>query len=250
MIQEERLTRILSIINENRFVTAEELKNILYVSLSTIRRDLAELNRRGLIVRSQGGAIAKSEIESTDAVAINADPLLKAKTAIAKRAAELVHDGDTIFLAFSSTVFLMISALQKKKNITVVTNSTKAVMLLSKMGITAYGCCGKVDDQRGYIYGNDAVEFISKFNFDASFFSCNVVSQLGDICIDSSMVAPIKASLLRAKNRICLCDASKFKKTVDNSQQNAFTAQNIDILITDDISYHSSFSQKALIVHS
>ena len=63
MFQEERLAQILSMINEKKFVTSEELKNTLYVSLSTVRRDLAELDRRGLIVRSHGGAIAKSEAE-------------------------------------------------------------------------------------------------------------------------------------------------------------------------------------------
>lgn len=243
MIQEERLVRILSIINENKFVTAEELKNSLYVSLSTIRRDLAELNSRGLIIRSHGGAIVKSEAESTDYIAIDTDPLSAAKTAIAQRAAELVNDGDTIFMAASSTVLMMIDYLQEKKNITVVTNGLRTVHLLSEHGIRVYGCGGNFVEQSNALCGNSAVEFIESFNYDTAFFSCVALSPLGDICMEPQFAPVIKASVLRSKKCACLCDGSKFGK---HAPHNTLTANQIDFLITDSLDSPRAFASKII----
>ncbi|MEA5136699.1 MAG: DeoR/GlpR family DNA-binding transcription regulator [Candidatus Fimivivens sp.] len=243
MIKEERLVQILSIINEKKFITAEELENLLYVSLSTVRRDLAELNRRGLIIRSQGGAIVKSEAESTDTIAMVTDPLSAAKTAIAKRASEMVNDGDVIFMSASSTVLLMARFLREKRNITVVTNSLQAVSLLSEYDISVYGCGGKFIEHSNALCGNSAVEFIDGFNYDATFFSCTAISPLGDICTDPKFVPVLKASLLRSKKRVCLCDGSKFEKA---ALHNTLTANQIDFLITDSVAYPRSFAQKVM----
>lgn len=243
MIQEERLVKILSIINENKFVTAEELKNLLYISLSTIRRDLAELNKRGLIIRSHGGAIVKSESETTEHISIETDALSTAKTAIAKRAAEFVNDGDTIFMAASSTVSLMTRFLADKKDITVVTNSLSTVWKLSENKIRVYCCGGNFDEQSNALSGNAAIEFIDSFNYDMTFFSCDAISPLGDICIGYKFTPIVKAAMQRSQKSVCLCDSGKFGK---HSIYNSFNANRIDLLITDSIEVPRVFWQKTV----
>ena len=57
-MSEERLQKILRLIESNRTISAKELEAQLYVSSATVRRDLTELSRRGLIVRSHGKAMA------------------------------------------------------------------------------------------------------------------------------------------------------------------------------------------------
>ncbi|MBQ5649113.1 MAG: DeoR/GlpR transcriptional regulator, partial [Clostridia bacterium] len=56
MLIEERYDKILQFLDEEEYVTASELAKKLFVSLPTVRRDLAELARRNQIVRSHGGA--------------------------------------------------------------------------------------------------------------------------------------------------------------------------------------------------
>lgn len=56
MLKNERYERILEILDENTYVTANELSERLYVSIPTVRRDLTELQRQGLIRRNHGGA--------------------------------------------------------------------------------------------------------------------------------------------------------------------------------------------------
>ena len=56
MLKEERYDKILEIINEESYTSAQNLAERLFVSLPTVRRDLTELQKRKLIVRSHGGA--------------------------------------------------------------------------------------------------------------------------------------------------------------------------------------------------
>jgi DeoR/GlpR family transcriptional regulator of sugar metabolism len=56
MLKEERYDKILAILEEEQYISAAKLSKMLYVSLPTIRRDLAELGRRNQIIRSHGGA--------------------------------------------------------------------------------------------------------------------------------------------------------------------------------------------------
>ena len=55
MLKTQRLDEILSILRQSRYVTVAELSDQLYASPATIRRDLALLEKSGLLVKSHGG---------------------------------------------------------------------------------------------------------------------------------------------------------------------------------------------------
>lgn len=244
MLQEERLVQILSIINEKKFVTAEELQKTLYVSLSTVRRDLAELSRRELIIRSHGGAIAMSQNEIRNAVTIDSDPMAQAKQQIAKKAAELVNAGDVIFLAASGTVAPMANYLAEKKSLTVVTNSIQLVNLLQGTNVDVYGTGGLYVERNSALYGNDAIEFISSFNYDKAFFSCHCISSDGILGYNSIQLVPIvRAAMHRANKRICVFTSNKLNKT---ASRNAFTAKQVDLFITDAFEVPENLAQKTI----
>ena len=56
MLKEERYDKIIEILEEEKYISVQELSKRLYVSLPTIRRDLTELQKRKLIIRSHAGA--------------------------------------------------------------------------------------------------------------------------------------------------------------------------------------------------
>ena len=89
MIQEERLKQILAMIDKNGLVTVEDLTQKLYVSTSTVRRDLAELSARGLVRRTSGGAVALSDKSVSDPLAPELRLDNGSAARIAARAAEL-----------------------------------------------------------------------------------------------------------------------------------------------------------------
>lgn len=60
MLADERLFRISELLSQQRTVSASDLRDLLGVTTATIRRDLVDLECKGLLVRSHGGAVSKS----------------------------------------------------------------------------------------------------------------------------------------------------------------------------------------------
>lgn len=121
MIPAVRQEKILEILSNNEIVTVESLMNELQVSVSTLRRDLIKLEGEKKITLLHGGGVRLApktvELNIFTKLEMNKD----AKERIARKAAGLVEDGDTIFLDPSSTTYLMIPFLAGK-DITVLTN--------------------------------------------------------------------------------------------------------------------------------
>ncbi len=231
MLKEERYDRIISILEKEKYASAQKLSNMLYVSLPTIRRDLAELDRRNQIIRSHGGAKA---IEPEHIVA----PLDFRKTVhstqkrrLCQAAANLVSDNDIIFIDSSTTTLQMAEFLSEKKNIIVITNGIPLAALLINKGIKTYCTGGEIFQNSLAHFGSFAEEFIQKFNIDVMFFSCHGVSDAGMLTDPSLPETQIrKVAINQSKKSVFLCDKSKFSLS---TPYNLMHIQNADYVITD-----------------
>ena len=99
----ERQRRIIDVVRDRHAVRVSTLSDLLGVSEVTVRRDLEDLEHRGLLERTHGGAISTRRMGSEPAYleAMARDP--GAKRAIGQAAAALVEPGDTIFLNGGTT---------------------------------------------------------------------------------------------------------------------------------------------------
>jgi DeoR/GlpR family transcriptional regulator of sugar metabolism len=120
--RETRQKEILKTIRGQGGVRVAELCVSFEASEATIRRDLDELEASGMVKRTHGGAIAVKESPPERAVLQRAGQDVDEKQAIAREAASLIRDGDTIFLGSGSTTLFMVPFLQDL-SITVITNS-------------------------------------------------------------------------------------------------------------------------------
>ena len=115
-----RTNRILEILTERERVEVSALAEELGVSQVTMRKDLTELERRGLIRREHGFAVLRSADNVEGRLAYHYEE----KRTIARRAAGLVHDGDTIMVESGSCCALLVAELAAaERDVTVVTNS-------------------------------------------------------------------------------------------------------------------------------
>ncbi|QOY60291.1 DeoR/GlpR family DNA-binding transcription regulator [Thermophilibacter immobilis] len=115
-----RANRILEILTERTRVEVAELAARLGVSQVTMRKDLADLESRGLIKREHGLAF----LQSTDNVEGRLAYHYEEKLKIARRAIEYVHDGDTIMIESGSCCALLAAQLADAfHNVTIITNS-------------------------------------------------------------------------------------------------------------------------------
>ena len=124
----KRQQALLKELREEKTIDVETVAQKLGVSPTTIRRDLVMFEKQNLIERFHGGATLLEESlreEDTPADSHEAEDK-EQKQIIARYAAELVEDGDTIFINSSSTALMMLDYL-KGKRVIVVTNNGFAV---------------------------------------------------------------------------------------------------------------------------
>lgn len=119
-MKKQREKEILSLLVNRRRIEVTELSALLGVSQVTIRKDLDQLEKMHLIRRVHGFAELSSEDDINSRLAWHYEE----KTKIAEKAAELIQDGDTVFIENGSCCALAALAIARtKKNVTIVTNS-------------------------------------------------------------------------------------------------------------------------------
>ena len=99
----KRQSDILKIIDDNVYVSVNELAALTYTSPSSIRRDLSALQNLGLVKRSHGGAGLSKTVDKVAGFYSRVSQNIKEKRAIAKKAASLLRDGQSILIDSSST---------------------------------------------------------------------------------------------------------------------------------------------------
>lgn len=232
MFKEERKNTILDILKEKEYASAELLSKLLYVSLPTVRRDLAELSGEGLIKRCHGGAASLSAEKTGMPIGYRINFGQKEKMIVAEKASKLVKKGDVIFIDPSSTVLDMLPFIKEISELTVVTNSLRALnALCDKPNIRLYSTGGSFVKSSMAFVGKQAMDFISGFNFDLFFFSSAAVNEKGMITDYSEPETLLrKSSLKYAKKTVFLCTSDKFGK---NCAYNVCPLSSLDEIICD-----------------
>ena len=214
MIKKERQERILELLNRKEFVSVSEISEELFISPSSVRRDLSELERKHILKRSYGGArliTAKSNVVSFGARSYD---YVEAKQTIAAKAARLVREGNVVFLDQSSTCYFLAMELARFQNLTVVTNNLEILSLLSRTELTVIATGGVVSrENRSCLVGGGAQRGFSEINADILFFSANAITEEGVITDCTQEEIFLRHAMLdHAARKVFLCDSSKLGK--------------------------------------
>jgi len=231
MLKEERYDRIIEILEEETYINASSLSERLYVSMPTIRRDLAELSRRNLIVRSHGGAKKVGADRIVTPLNYRKTLNLSEKKKIAKKAVDVIKDNDIIFIDASTTALYMGELIAEKRGITVVTNGIPLSIALTEKGIKTYCTGGEIQKSSLGYAGEFTQLFIKNFNFDLCFFSCHALTEDGKIADTSLEENLVRITAIRnSKKSVFLCDSSKKGLS---APYNLSDADEIDLIITE-----------------
>jgi DeoR/GlpR family transcriptional regulator of sugar metabolism len=130
MLAHQRQEVILDTVRTHGGVRVADLVERLGVSEMTVRRDIGELSRRGLVARVHGGAAAVGRSSEEPGFAAKSSLRPAAKRAIARAAAELVPDGASVALSAGTTTAEVARELRDVSGLTVVTNSPRVADLL------------------------------------------------------------------------------------------------------------------------
>ena len=212
---EERRRDIVAKLTRVGKVSVDELARGYAVSLPTIRADLAQLEDRGLLRRTHGGAIPASPTLFEPPYSQREVMRHAEKRAIAALAAAMVKDGDTIILDAGTTVYELALALRERHNLTVVTNSLVSAQILGDSeGIRVVVIGGDLQARRRAMLGPLAVRFLESFHVDRAFMAFNGVHPDAGYTVVDFGAAEVKRQMMaRAAESVVLCDSSKLGQT-------------------------------------
>ncbi len=199
--------------------SVKELSEKLFISEPTARRDIAILQKKGLLICKRG--IVTLKINSPD----QRIPLFirhleqnEEKQAIARKAAKHIKDGYVIMLDASTTAFHLLPHLTELKNILVITNGAKTALEAASMGIRTICTGGELMSESFCYVGTDAEMVLRNYNADLAFFSCRGISNDGIISDNSILENSMRKIMIKnSKKSYLLCDNSKIGKTYLNT---------------------------------
>lgn len=204
----KRRNEIFNIVSKKPKVTVKELANILDVSEVTIRKDLSSLEEEGLLKRTHGGAVQMSSNSIEKRMLFRKEEKIK----IAKEAAKLISQGETILIEAGSTNAVLASELLNKKGVHIITNSLYITEILkdnTNVKVTLLG--GELQDKSEALVGPLTTLCLSKVAVDKAFIGMDGFSEkVGFTCGDFFRAEVGREMWRRAEKTIILAESSKF----------------------------------------
>ncbi|HEX8833453.1 MAG TPA: DeoR/GlpR family DNA-binding transcription regulator [Abditibacteriaceae bacterium] len=227
MIAQERFQAISDLVAQRQKLTVGELQNELGVSAATLRRDLAELEALGKIVRVHGAVVHPGFFRGEPSFAQKRRSSVNIKRAMALAAAELVPARATVFVDAGTTCLEVGRVLLARHDITLLTHSLPLAALAYEGESAAKVICigGEVRTISGATVGALALSWLQNLRADWCFVGASGLSPGSGASTTELGEAAMKQAMLgRAEHKVLVADAAKWNKpvTVDFATWNNF----------------------------
>lgn len=232
---QERRKQILDYITKNQKADLAELAAIFNSTQTTIRRDLIEIEKTNLIIRTHGGAIRneqKKAVWNTSSLYSRLEKNKDKKTRIAGFAATLIKDNESVIIDGGSTTQLLAPFIKDDKNMLFVTNSPEiADILLENEENNVIQLGGELTRDTHLTIGPDAEEHLRRYYVDKCITSITAIDpEIGCYTAIPSEASFKKILIKHARETILLVDSSKFDRKAFCL---AFDIEDVDIIVTD-----------------
>jgi DeoR family fructose operon transcriptional repressor len=214
VIAEERLSRIVNMVNERGAVSVPELMEELGASESTVRRDLQKLDRMGRLNKVHGGATRlREKYVVTDQSFDRRQTLhMKEKQSIAGYAKTLIEPDDFVFIDGGTTTMCLVDAIEETRA-TYLTNSLPHAQRLLAKGCRTLLPGGEVKPATEVLVGSETVNTIRRYHFTVGFWGTNGAGLESGFTTPEFSEAAVKTiSIEQTVRPYVLADPSKFDK--------------------------------------
>lgn len=215
LFAEERRKTILNILEKKERVQVNKLSKKFNVSEATIRRDLTELEKEGLILRTHGGAMKAGSRRFEPSLEEKIDSYIDEKKKIGYKASQFIKDGDTILIDAGTTTVQIIKHLLNKKDITLVTNGLNIINEIKSVGleIEVVLIGGVFKSKTQALVGPLAENSLKNIRVDKAFIGTNGFTIKDGATTPDLAEAEIKKTMINNAQEVWLIfDHSKFNR--------------------------------------
>ncbi|KAB1188458.1 MULTISPECIES: HTH-type transcriptional regulator GlpR [Haloferax] len=232
MLPAERKRRIVELVSESDGRSVEDLSEDLGYSKATIRRDLRELEDRGLVERSHGGAVPVTSVAREQTYGQKEVQNLDGKRAIAERAVEELGEGQVVFFDAGTTTMEVARTVPKDGSILAVTNSPRLAIELNEGDNEVKLTGGTLRRRTKALVGPTAEAFMKRTNFDVLVLGTNAFDIESGLTTPNEDEARMKELMVEKSAKVILvADTSKLGR---RSFVKFASLEDIDLFITDD----------------
>jgi DeoR family transcriptional regulator, fructose operon transcriptional repressor len=231
---EERQQAIATLVTEQGRLAVTAVAEQFGVTTETVRRDLAVLERAGVLRRVHGGAVPAAALTLVEtALSERHATRAEAKRKIAAAALDLLPGrGGSLLLDGGSTTAALAEALPGDRSLFVATNSVPiAARLASAPGVTLHVLGGRVRGLTQCAVGETPVRALAELRVDVAFLGTNGITADHGLTTPDEAEASVKRAMVRAGQRVVvLADSSKLGR----EHLVRFAAlDDVDVVVTD-----------------
>jgi DeoR/GlpR family transcriptional regulator of sugar metabolism len=227
-----RRQQILNLLEETGSLDVGDLADRFAVSVVTIRKDLDDLEREGLLQRTFGGAVFSHRSRFNKSFLERAGLHRREKRAIAAAALDYVKDGDTIILDAGTTTLALAQLLkQQVKSAFIITCSVPVALELSSAGYDILLLGGMVRNKSLALLGRETLAVLDRYRADKAFLGSSGFTAEDGHTTPNPDDAQIKEAIMRVSKEIyVLVDSSKYG---DQCLTRFAHLRDVDLTITD-----------------
>lgn len=228
----DRRLLILNTLCQYGTVQVDSLARALSTSEVTIRKDLTALEQDGKLIRRYGGAIPVSHITAIDIAALSSPEVSKQKKEIGRCAAQQVTNHSRILIDFGTTTTAMISHLNTREGLVVMTNSMRTAqeILTLEPAPTLLMTGGTWDNHTRSLQGQIAEQVLRSYDFDQLFIGCDGIDPARGTTTFNELTGLSQVMAEAAKEVIVLATADKVGRRIPNLE---LPWSKVNKLITD-----------------
>ena len=227
-----RRQQILNLLEETGSLDVGDLADRFAVSVVTIRKDLDDLEREGLLQRTFGGAVFSHRSRFNRSFLERASQHLPEKLAIAAAALEYIKDGDTIILDAGTTTLALAQVLKTHvKSVFIITCSVPVALEVSSAGYDILLLGGMVRNKSLALLGRETLWMLDRYRADKAFLGSSGFTIEKGHTTPNPEDAQVKEAIMRvSREKYVLVDSSKFG---DQCLTRFANLRDIDLTITD-----------------
>ncbi|MBG6183488.1 DeoR family fructose operon transcriptional repressor [Arthrobacter sp. CAN_A214] len=233
MFAEERYRQISNLVSADGRVTVAGLSSRFAITKETVRRDLALLERDGVLRRVHGGAIAENSATTNEPSLTSREAThTSRKLRIAQAALDMVPATGAIVLDAGTTTGALAWLLPADRpGLTVITHAVPVANSAVNSGLQVELVGGRVRAPTSAAVGSGTVARFGRLRADVAFVGANGISAGFGLSTPDADEAAVKAAIVRSARRVVLlADSSKFN---EETLVSFASLEDIDALITD-----------------